>query len=214
MPTWITVSASIISAVVLVMGVANFPYVPLFFGLYGGERYTVRGKLVYALIWFYPIVTIVCLYLAWKGHGYASIVPIGYVIAAWNLRVNKDAGLGRNKSRFKSKDENLKESLSMVELHYDDVAAMHGDKKYLLLEFFAETREHAQDLRDNITENEKIYSPVEMQESDGSFDVKSRILLESTDKQAINGMVKHLVDLAWKNHCELSRLSILEELTR
>ena len=67
-------------------------------------------------------------------------------------------------------------------------------------------------IRDEITEHHRLHSAVETQDYDNSAkSVYARIKLDAIDRLQITELTQRMVDLAWKNKCELLSLDIMPE---
>jgi hypothetical protein len=212
MPTWITVTASIVTVIVILAGALNFPYIPMFFGVHGSERASTRGKLIVKLIWLFPPVSLLCLYLAWTVNGYFSLIPFGYIAFTWGIRANKTTG-AEPAREYTTKQENLKARIAELEYRWNSWAENRSTSHYILFTFFAGSTASAQALRDTLAKTENLHGEIELSTYDnGTASVYVRISLDKIDKNVITALTGRMVDVAWDNKCELLSLDVMEDM--
>lgn len=211
MPSWLLTLLSIITVIIVMAGVLNFPYIPMLFGVYGGDRYSFRGKWISRLIWLFPLASGACLYAAWNSNSYFSLIPFAYIIAVWSIRANKGAGAGTGK-QYSTKQENLAERLAEIEYRWASWKELNPTRNYMIFTFFAPDSEHANNLKSNLANTEKLHSEIELSENtNGTLLLYSRISLNGIDKQVVTDLTTRVIDVAWDYKCELMTLDVMEE---
>jgi len=211
MPTWITVTASVVTILSLIGGALNFPYVPMWFGLYGAEKHSPRGKLVYKFIWGFPIVAIVSLILGWTSNGIYTLIPIAYAIIIWFIRPNKHDSQGPD-TQYRDAHKNLEARLADIEYRWQQWESQGATRQYLLLTLLAKSHDAANAINSSISHSEKLHSAVETSLYDNdTATVYVRVTLDTVDKDTIITILKRIVDIAWKTECEVSSIDVMEE---
>jgi len=211
MPTWAIVLSSVMTIIIILGGAVSFPYVPMFFGVYDAERYSLRGKFIVKLIWLFPLASLIFLYIAWTSNGLFALAPFAYLAFVWSIRANKGDSAGPG-MQFSSKQQNLKASLDELEYRWESWQNNKPTNNYLLFSFFAPSVELAKPLKDIISKTEKLHSEIEESNYDNkSLTLHARIKLDSIDKNTITETTKRMIDAAWNNNCELSSLDVMED---
>jgi len=208
MPTWLLALLSFIVIFTIGIGLINFPYVPMFFGAYGAERGSLRGKLIVKLLWFFPLVSIACLYVAWSTNRLISLIPFIYFLFVWSMRV-VNTGLVK---QYATKQENLTHSLSLIEKKWDSWQTVNSAKCYLAFTFFAPSSEDASRLKDALVKTEKLHGDFKMSsEPNGTLNIIAYIKLGLFDKNSVTTHITRMVDMAWNNCCELWFINMMED---
>jgi len=211
MPTWAIILSSIITVIIIMGGAISFPYIPMLFGVYDAERYSLRGKLILKLIWLFPFVAMLFLYLSWTSNGLYSLAPFIYIIAVWSIRANKGASSGPGK-RYTSKQQNLQERLDQLDYVLKSWTNNESRNNYLLFSFFSPSPENATVLKDSIGQTEKLHSEIEESVYDNnSSTIHVRTNIDSVDKDNISSITQRMIDIAWNNNCELVAVDIMED---
>lgn len=211
MPTWLLALISFMTISVIAMGTISLPIVPQFFGVYGAESDSFRGKLIVKLLWIFPLVSIVCLYIAWTSNSFFSLVPVAYFVLVWTMRVNKRANSGIVK-QFTTKQENLTHSLSVLEKKWSAWQTNSPTKSYMYFGFFAPSSEYAARLNDELVKTEKLRCEIETTtEPNGNLDISVDIKLDVIDKNNLTTLITRMVDKAWNNNCELWLFDLRED---
>ena len=183
----------------------------MYFGVYEAERYSLRGKLIVKLIWLFPFAAIVFLVLAWSASGWFALVPFVYIFIVWSIRANKKINAGQVK-QYQSKQDNLGARQRDLDYRWESWAQIDANNTYLLLVFFAPSRESADQFRAGILKEEKLHGEIEQSSYDNeSLTLHVRIQLESVNRKLIEVILKRMIDKAWDNNCELLSLDVMEE---
>lgn len=211
MPVWITSLASVITLFILLGGALNFPYLPMWFGIYGADRHSLRGKLIFKLIWLFPVVAIVCLLLGWTSNGLYTLMPIVYVIIVWLLRPNKDDS-SKPSMRYRNSHENLEARMAEVDYRWAQWTSQTATHQYLLINLFASSRESAEQLKSKLTVSENLHSDIDISfYENNTASVYARIKLDAVEKDAIVVILKRIIDIAWQTGCEVFSIDVMEE---
>jgi len=211
MPVWVTILVSIVTVFILIAGALNFPYVPMWFGLYGADRQSARGKLVYQLIWAFPLVAVVSLYLGWAQNGSFALLPMVYIVIVWALRPNRGYSKGPGKD-YSSASQNLDAKLAEVDFRWSQWASQKAQKQYLFITLFASSGEAADRLKARLTESENLHSDIEIQSYDNdTASLYVSIMLDTMEKDRVITILKRMVNTAWQIDCEVSAIDIMED---
>jgi hypothetical protein len=210
MPTWAAILLSSITIIVILGGAINFPYIPMFFGVYGGEKNTFRAKLILKLIWIFPFAALMFIYLSLTANSLLSLAPFAYIAIVWSIRLNKDSNKGPTK-KYVSQQENLQAILDEIEYYWESWPHNNSDNNHILFGFLSSSKESSTHLKNNITKTEKLYCEIEESTyKNNTSTVYSSIRVESLSKAAIIDTCRRLIDIAWESNCELLSVDILE----
>ena len=210
MPTFLLITISIGVLVLILAGVVNFPYVPMWFGIYGAERYSARGRLVYALIWLFPLIAIVSLLIGWFYNGLWSLLPVAYFIITWLIRPNRHAA-NQPEKRYTEYGQNLNALKQDVDAYWSDWLENASERNYLLARVFTpdiEAKKTFLEASENLAN--KFGNPEISDYENCSASVYIQILLNDFDKEIITKIVQDLTNVAWEAQCEVWSIDIME----
>ncbi len=206
MPVWILTTITIVSVVLILGGVLSFPYVLMFFGVYGQARQEPREKLIVTLLWLAPLFAVSCLVVAWlfrESISYIALLPLAYIILLWNIRANKQDTSGPQK-RFADKQQNQDEQNIEQEYKWESWSAQNSPKIYLSFEFWAPNLLQATKIREEVAKNPQLSKPVKLtNESNDSISIYVYFDLEKVDRTLINKYITAMLNLAWLYESEL-----------
>lgn len=200
-----------ITAVILIVNAAvalNFPYVPMFFGIYGAERYSVRSKIVLSLLWSFPLISAVSVIAVWRWNSFYGVLPLLYLLLLFLFRGNRNSKR-HTKLLYKSSEENFDALKYQVKYFlHDESFSVRGRflfKIYLSehenLELF---RKYIKNLYgvDLVLKNEKY--------SDRYHSVSFELVL---DRESMQESIRSVFDAVWKYRAEVVSVSLLDDLS-
>ena len=211
MSNWVLILFTMVSVLVLLAGALNFPYVPMWLGVYGNTRDSFRGRLILKLLWLFPAVTFAGIYLSWASHSLYIFIPFVYLFLLWNIRANKVDSSGAAR-QYNTLQDNLKARLDELEFRWPTWLEIDSEKKYILYRFFAPDEASASILKQTLVANEKLHDDIEMNTyKNKTFSVYVSITLESMEKNALIVLTERMVNIAWANKSELLSLDVVED---
>jgi|GEM_PF-5512984 len=104
--------ASVFIIFIIIAGAFNFPYIPMFFGVYGADRHSVRGRLIVALLWLFPIISLLSLVFIWSLSVFFIFIPVVNIFLLFFLRVK---GNDQEVAQYNSKENNISELNYQIE---------------------------------------------------------------------------------------------------
>jgi len=210
MPSWLLGFISFIAVSIIGFGAINFPYVPMLFGVYGAERYNLHGKVIVKLIWLYPLITTVCLYLAWTSNPWLSLAPFAYIVAVWSIRPNKAPATAPS-GEFSTKQENVAARMDELNYRWDSWQSLKPENLYVLFTLFSRNKDSADKLKNEIAKTETMYGKVEMTSNpNGTMTVFAPIKIEVIDREVITTLTTKIIDVSWQNQSQLLSLDVME----
>lgn len=210
MPTWAISISTIITVIIILGGALNFPYIPMLFGVYGADRHTGRGRLVYILIWLFPFAALACLIVAWTSNTLFALAPFAYIVITWLMRPNKGINSGPSK-HYSSESQNLQACLSDIDDNWPEWSSYSPDKCFMLFSFFSPSKEASIALKQSLTKNVKLCDDFEESVYDNhSQTTHASIYLEKLSKEAISEITRRVVNTAWSNNSELQSLYVMK----
>lgn len=222
MPTWILTVFSLLTVIIILGGAINFPYVPMFFGVHGAERYSSRGKLITQLIWLFPPVSLYFLYQAWTGTGLMVFAPLVYIAVLWAIKPGNTASNGPAR-QFKNQQENLEARRAECDYRWkaweqqisgtaNTGKTGSSETSHVYFSFFAPDQTAADHLQQAISNSEKLQSGFTTSSyENGSLSVYASVKLAPLEKPVVVQAVERLTDIAWQHQCELLSLDVMED---
>lgn len=199
-----------LSAVLLLLAAAsllNFPYIPLFFGLYGANAVSLRGRLMSKALAAFPILAVGAVILGWLLTPLAFAVPFIWLILLWLIKPN--TGPDRT-SRFKNASENrqaLADEL-VFELNNAPFFGQHGS--YLLCIVLCPTDEAATIFCASLG-HIPTYSPNVLKKSGDDTLCELRLDLHALTQPQLVSLLDEITQSAWKQSAVVSSINILRE---
>lgn len=213
MPTWVVVISTIFSGSLILLGLASFPYVAMFFGVHDNERHSSKGKLIVALLLLFIPISIASLYMAWTSNSMLAIVPLIYCIFVWKIRPNKDAGKALN--QYESLQQNIDARLNQLEYSWDEWSSdvsETGGEKFILYKFFSSDKEQLERFKADLEESEELVGACELTPlNNKSILLNARIILADMNKTLVIACNKRIIEKAWGYDCEVQSHSIHQE---
>jgi hypothetical protein len=211
MTSWILILLTILLILIVLAGVFNFPYVPMFFGVYGSDRNTLRGKLILKLLWSFPVVTVICIYMSWATNPFYSAIPFIYLTFLWSIRANKGVSSGPSR-QYSSMRDNLAARIDELSYRWGSWQEFRSNNLFVLYRFFAPDEDSANTLKEIIVNSEKLHDAIEMNAyQNETFSVYASIKLAAVDKKLLTAITERMVTVAWNNKCELISLDVMED---
>lgn len=200
-----------ITAVILIVnaaGALNFPYVPMFFGIYGAERYSFRGKIVLRLLWLFPVISVVSLLAAWALNSFYGVLPLLYLLLLFLFRGNRNSKR-HTKLLYKSSEENFDALKYQVEYFlHDESLSVRGR---LLFKINLSEYENLDLFRKYIKELYGVGLVLnDDKHSDKYHSVSFELVLE--DEPMLES-VRSAFDAVWKYRAEVVSVSVIDDLS-
>ena len=192
--------------IVIVAGALNFPYVPMFFGIYGAERYSFRGKIVLSLLWLFPVVSVVSLLAAWALNSFYGVLPLFYLMVLFLFRGNKSKRHGD--SLYRTSEENfdaLKYQLDYL-LHDESFSV----RIKLLFKIILSEHENPDLFRKYIKELYGVDLVLnDDKHSDKYHSASFELVLEG---ESMLESIRSVFDAVWKYRAEVVSVSLVDDL--
>jgi hypothetical protein len=199
-----------LSAILLLLAAAsllNFPYIPLFFGLYGANAVSLRGRLMRKALTAFPILAVGAVILGWIITPLAFGVPFIWLILLWLIK--PDTGSERI-SRFKDASENrqaLADEL-VFELNNAPFWGQHGS--YLLCIVLCPTDQAANTFCASLR-HIRTHSPNVLKQSGDDTLCELRLDLQALTQPQLVSLLDEITQCAWKQSAVVSSINILRE---
>jgi len=211
MPSWVIVISTIFSVITMIWGLLFSARVPQVFGVYDAGYETFRGKVIVTLIMLFPIVAIGSLYIAWTSNSYFALLPFVHFAVVYFIRKNKHISAGPTKE-YSSSQQNIESILKQIDECWDEWTQLKTENYIAVITFYAQTNDDGVTLKNKLSSEKGQYTEMELTSyKNRSINLDIEISLVSLERAYIETMVKELIELAWKNDCELTDLDILED---
>lgn len=206
---------SIISVVLVLtalIGAVNFPLVPAFFGVYGQSRHEQRGRTLVKLLWLFPILTVICLVVAWGASStvisYIAFFPLIYLMFLWSLRANKQDGSGTEK-RFSVVKENVDEQIRELEYKWASWEEIFRNNSIMCFEAWLPNEAQAFELQETLSKKVQLIGIVDSEkEDDKTVVMRFSIPIDTINKPEVIGKINNMIDLIWQSGGELCSTEI------
>lgn len=214
----ILIVITLVILLLILAGAVNFPYVPMFFGVYGPTAKEPRGRLIVALLWLAPLFALICLAIAWSSATarYVALLPAVYLILLWFIRPNKQDTAGPQK-RFSQKQQNIDEQLREEQYKWSSWLENDLSSSFVCFEVWSPNLEQAEKFRAGFIQQQELATPIKIaSQSNGSvlLFVAQRSGGSGGDAQRelIQQQIMALIDMAWQHGCELISTEVEAEL--
>ena len=211
MTSWLLVLLTIVSILIVLAGVFNFPYVPMFFGVYGSTQNTLRGKLILKLLWLFPVATVISIYLSWVSNSFYAVIPFIYLFILWIIRANKGDSSGPSR-QYACLRDNLVARFDELAYRWSSWQELESKNLSILYRFFAPDEDSANALKKIVVASEQLHGSIEMNAyKNNTYSVYVSIKLDVVEKKLLEAITERMVNVAWSSKCELVSLDILED---
>lgn len=199
---WLLLSFALL--VIAAGGLVNFPYIPMFFGLYGANAKSRRGRLLGKALAFFPVLVVISLALGWMFSPVLLFVPLAWLLLIWLFRPVNEPELT---SRFASEAENCEQ---LVRSLADELAICEkpqSDQSYFLFRVLCPSRESVDAIvQQSATHN--FSGPAEIDVYPSEVVCVLRVTITSTEMKNLQQLIGDIVRVAWRNAAIVSSVSI------
>lgn len=209
MPNWLACISCVFLIIVTLGGLLNFPYIPLFFGVYGNNKSTLRAKLLIWLLSLFPFVVFISIFLSWRLNTNYILSPFVYGGLVWALKPNKK--VLHSSIKPQTNKGVLQSRLKEVEYEWGNRQSTQASA-YVLFVLVVKTREASKDLCLHINKAIPLKQSIEYKKgNDKQCFIEVRALLSKASKQDLITLTEKMDNLCCKNSATLLSLSIMEE---
>ncbi|MCA6064758.1 hypothetical protein [Thalassolituus marinus] len=205
---YLNILITVVILIITAAGVLNFPYVPMFFGIYGSERHSFRGRVILSLLWLFPIISAVSLVAAWALNSFYGVLPLLYLLLLFLFRGNRNS-TDHSELLYGSSEENFDALKYQVDylLQDESLSVQSG----LLFKINLSEHENLELFRKYIKECYGVDLVLNSENhSDKCHSVSFELVL---DGKSIRESVMSVFDAVWKFRAEIVSVSLVDDLS-